>query len=398
MKKPFWQKNVLRDMLERDYTFYLLILLLLLMWEAVQFLVLKTGGNPSDIYHVKLFNNTNVGMAFAVFAPFVIVWRLLSQYNSAEGVDVFYSLPTTRRSIFGSATIIAGAYLAVFLLAETAVMAIVFACSKYLSVDAGYFPTRIVLIATVFLFYYGLAMICFSLSSGGLVYVVLYGGWMLTFYVGYLSIQMLPIWRYLFRKDLTREMWYSQVAGKGPAKFFYTTERVLRLLGTSSDLTDDPGKAGTYFWQVIPWFLLIALACIAFGYLAFVKRRAERVEGLNKCRGMHIALQGALIWAMTVLNLSSWYTFQVSVDFCRDELGARGIGQIMVDSESSFWNMNLRYKLFPGDTLAWLSVMLSVAVIWEMIYQKSVYKFWKAWAGMLLGAVLIGLTQLYAAL
>ena len=122
------------------------------------------------------------------------------------------------------------------------------------------------------------------------------------------------------------------------------------------------------------------------------------MEGLNKCRGMHIALQGALIWAMTVLNLSSWYTFQVSVDFCQDEPGARGIGQIMVDSGSSFWNMNLLYKLFPGDTLAWLSVMLSVAVIWEMIYQKSVYKFWKAWAGMLLGAVLIGLTQLYAAL
>lgn len=398
MKKPFWQKNILRDMLERDYTVYLLCLLFLLLWEAVQFLVFKAKGNPSLIYRVKLFGNTNVGLAFAVFAPFIIVWRLLSQYNSADSSDVFYSLPTTRRSIFGSASMIAGAYLLVFLLAETAVMSILFACSKNLEVDAGYFPTRIVLIATVFLIFYGLAMICFSIASGGWMYALLYGGWGIVLICAYQAVWMIPVWQYLFRNDIKDMIWFSDIAGEPLAKFYYVTEHVIYLFGPDPELAAEPGKTATYLWQLIPWFLLLGFISLILGGIAFTRRKAERIEGMNKSGKMHIALQGAVIWAMTMTVLPSWETFQTSLNFVNyDYKYASGIGQIMCKT-TGFRNTHLLYKLFPGDTLMMFSVAFATAAIWEMLYRKNIFQFWKAWAGMALGIVLIGLTQLYVVL
>ena len=78
MKKPFLQKNILRDMLERDYPVYVSSLFILLFWEAVTFLVNKANANPVLTYPVRLFGSTTVGMIFAVAGPFIIVWRLLS--------------------------------------------------------------------------------------------------------------------------------------------------------------------------------------------------------------------------------------------------------------------------------------------------------------------------------
>ena len=391
MKKPFLQKNILRDMLERDYPVYVSSLFILLLWEAVTFLVSKANANPVLTYPVRLFSCTTVGMIFAVAGPFVIVWRLLSQYNSSEAGDVFYSLPTTRRSIYGSATAIAFGYLAGFLITETLMMKIIFGCSKYISIESGYFATKIVLISAMFLFCYGLAMICFSLSSGGLWYSIIYASWVFLLFCLYTYIGGLPIWRYLVHSGKCDTSFAAnEITGKWYAKFMTITERVRAVASEPQDMVSEFKQTGDFFWETVPVFLLVGVVVLLLSYFAFLSRRAESVEGKSKSRLMHILLQGAVTLVYTLQTvqpgeIGGWYNW----DFFYD--GKIGIAHF---SGANPLSGNLFGKLFPNYMIAYISTILAVLIIWEILYQKSIYRFYKAWAGMLLGIALIGLAQL----
>lgn len=401
MKKTFLQKNLLRDMFERSYAVCFLGILLLLAWEAVWFLLLKASANPESDYPIRLFSGLGTGIAVGAVVPFLLVWFLLQQYASPEARDVFYSLPTTRRSIFGSTAVISFGYLAVYLLADTVMMALIFAFSKEIRVEEGYFPIKIAIIALMFLFYYGIAMICFSLSSGLLWYGIFSLTWMFLIYKSYSLIMGLPVWRYLYHgglsdMDRTASEFLSDLAGKRYAGYVAVSERAVDLWGEAADMTNVTIPIGQYFWNAAPILLLIGVIALGLGYLAFVFRKAERVEGKSKSRIMHIALQCAvtlyiLLNAVENLGFTFWYSETLTIP------NLTGIGIVAIRAEY-FGKVRPIFRLFPEFAIPYISVIIAGLIIWEMIYQKSIYKFWKASAGILAAIIAVGLIELYVVL
>lgn len=395
MKKPFFQKNVFRDMLERDYTVYLVALFGTILLEVTCFLLQKAGWNAKIDFPIQLFSFTLIGRIFAEIGPFIIVWRLLAPYNSAEGRDIFYSLPATRRSVFGSATAIAFGYLAVFLIVETAVMAILFKCSRFITVEAGYFPTKIVMLAVSFLFWYGVAMICFSLSSGGIWYGVFSVFWMIWILRTAELAEGLPIWRYLEKSGIVVDevsyyvIPYQDIGGEKFTQYLSVTRWARIRTGENWSQSHIVKDIGTFFWNVIPGLIVVALIVAVLGYIAFCLRKAESVEGKCKSTVMHVALQGAAV-LLFFLIVSNWRLPMIQDAMYLDNVWA---GLSVPLHYASSYNTD-RAEYISALTLG-LYLIVPALLIWEGLYQKSISKIWKAWKGMLCAAILVGGVFLY---
>ena len=375
MKKKFFQKNVIRDLYEREYAGFSVIMIALLFLEVVQFYIVKSTVSPNQDYTVGLFSHTFAGRWFAVFGPFLIVWRLLRQYNSAEGRELFYSLPTTRRSVFGSVTAVAFGALAAFLVTETLLTGMAFSFSKYVRVEKGYYLSKIALTIALFLFFYGAAMICFSLSSGLVWYGVLSAVWLGLGLLLYDRQEELLNF-HLRNHPAVKVKTYLEGGGKLPFSVLFRsvnhriTERG-QFLSVLVDF-DESGKALAEFWRVLPVMLAVGLLAGILGYFAFVKRKAERTDGKCKSRLMHVALQAAVTelflvsFGWTLIDSVAWESYGNSPEY-----------------------MTTEYKIeadpFPyalKRDLVILLVILPGLLIWEGLFHKSVKKVWKIWEGL----------------
>ncbi|MBO4324240.1 MAG: hypothetical protein J5845_02405 [Lachnospiraceae bacterium] len=394
MKKRFFKKNVLRDMLERDGLFLLVLILAVIFVEAL-YPLLELGSQKE--VEIKPFEFKSIQCLFAAFAPFLFLDRLVMSYNMPQGRDLFCSLPVSRRSVFTGAAVMSFGGFGIFLLLDNCLHAVLFAVLPVTKVAEGYYVMKDLMLLSMFLFCFGLAMIIFSLSAGrkwyymnamivltecGLLYLA--SGRMLCYRV--LNHVGGRTWdRDMYLNDGLSVYQVINGAFHPYAKFRALSDEILNADSLREPLYDSAFPA--FFYKAALVTLLIGLAVLVIGYIAFVRRKAERADGERNSPTIHIAMQ-----AMAVMLTMSLICFSKYYEYIGDKLDY-GIARYPGPDS---WNMP-RVELpamVPGIVLS-LLILVPGLILWEILEKRDRKQWGKARFGLYAGLALEAIVFMY---
>ena len=394
MKKSYFRKNVLRDMIERDGLFLLVLILAVLFLEIM--LPLIELGSQKEI-EIKLFDYKSIQCLFAAFAPFLFLDRMLMPYNMPQGRDLFCSLPVSRRSVFTAASTVSFGLFAIFLILDNGLFRVLFAALKVKTVADGYFVTKDLMLLAMFLFCYGIAMLIYSLSAGrtlyyanmlicltecGLFYLV--SGQILCYrilnHVGGLKWD-----RFMFLEDDTPV--YSLING---GDYPYATFRAMSEVILNAD-TNDPMLSDStfrsFFHISILVTLLIGLLLLAFGYAAFIRRKAERADGGLNSPVIRTAMQAAaVVLTMSYFCFTGYYEYMGSgLNYC--------IGKY---EGPDSWNMpRVELPAMVPRIAVSLAILIPGLILWEVLVRRDLKQWHKARFGLYAGLALEAIIFMY---
>ena len=346
-----FHKKAFRDFFKRGFPIFLVAVSFFLFCEIMMFLLVRTSyvSWQGEVFRVNVFDLMIPGICFAVISPFVIVFRKMGTHISRQSGDLFWSLPVTKTGLCGTLIAVAFSYLAIYLAAVLLTNAVCFNVTSNVIVGEHYYTGKIAMITVLFLMHLGIAMLCFSKASGPLWYGI--------YSVAFVMLVVFSYWcwdviitehEYMLLSDY-RLMWERRMGGRVAAGLMELSDRILFSQGMNWDLWYCFGKV-----VFVP--LILGIGLLVLSFRSFHCHKAERTDGKNLSKSMHILFQGTLPWVI-------WFQL----------MGAE----------------------FP-DMLRGFLILTPVCLVWEGFFQKSARKAYRAWPGISIGMGLSGLLLILA--
>ena len=346
-----FHKKAFRDFFKRGFPVYLVAVSFFVFCEIMFFLLARTTyvSWQGEVYRVEVFDLMIPGICFAAISPFVIVFRKMGTHISRQSGDLFWSLPVTKTGLCGTLIAVAFSYLAVYLAAVLLTDAVCFNVTPNVEVGKHYYIGKIAMIAVLFLMHLGIALFCFAKASGALWYGV--------YSVAFVLLVLMAFWcwdviitehEYMLLSDY-RLMWERKMGGRVAAGLMELSDRILFSPGMNWDLWYCFGKV-----VFVP--IVLGIGLIALSFRSFHCHKAERADGKNLSKTMHILFQGTLLWCI-------WFQL----------MGAD----------------------FP-DMIRGFLILTPICLIWEGFFQRNPRKVYRAWPGISIGMGLSGLMLLLA--